>query len=54
MDRVSSAHLVETKIHCIKYLGDNLSARHYDSELNEMYANVTVLNRCTQLSRALT
>lgn len=54
MDRVSSAHLVKTKIDFIKYLEDNLSARRYDRQLNEMYAGVTVLNRCTQLSRALT
>ena len=37
--------LVETKMHCIKLLGDKLSARSFDSQVNEIHARVTVLNR---------
>ena len=41
--------LVETKMHCIKLLGDKLSARSFDSQVNEIHARVTVLNRFTEL-----
>ena len=37
--------LVETKMHCIKLLGDKLSARSFDSQVNEIHARVAVLNR---------
>ncbi len=30
--------LVETKMHCIKLLGDKLSARNFQSQVNEMHA----------------
>ena len=46
--------LVETKMHCIKLLGDKLSARSFDSQVNEIHARVTVLNRFTELGRPLT
>ncbi|WP_180128713.1 MULTISPECIES: IS5 family transposase [unclassified Acinetobacter] len=46
--------LVETKIHCIKLLGDKLSARSFDSQVNEIHARVAVLNRFTELGRPLT
>ncbi|WP_270405977.1 transposase, partial [Acinetobacter guillouiae] len=32
--------LVETKMHCIKLLGDKLSARSFDSQVNEIHARV--------------
>ena len=46
--------LVETKMHCIKLLGDKLSARRFDSQVNEIHARVTVLNRFIELGRPLT
>ncbi|EEY97724.1 hypothetical protein HMPREF0016_00807 [Acinetobacter johnsonii SH046] len=46
--------MVETKMHCIKLLGDKLSARRFDSQVNEIHARVTVLNRFIELGRPLT
>jgi len=43
--------LVETKMHCIKLLGDRLSARNFQSQVNEMHARVAVLNKFTELGR---
>ncbi|MFI9459562.1 IS5/IS1182 family transposase, partial [Acinetobacter sp. NPDC052428] len=43
-----------TKMHCIKLLGDKLSARSFDSQVNEIHARVAVLNRFTELGRPLT
>ena len=39
--------LVETKMHCIKLLGDKLCARNFESQVNEIHARVAVLNRFT-------
>ena len=46
--------LVETKMHCIKLLGDKLMARSFPSQVNEIHARVAVLNRFTELGRPLT
>ena len=46
--------LVETKMHCIKLLGDKLMARSFSSQVNEIHARVAVLNRFTELGRPLT
>ena len=46
--------LVETKMHCIKLLRDKLSARSFDSQVNEIHARVAVFNRFTELGRPLT
>ena len=46
--------LVETKMRCIKLLGNKLSTRSFDSQVNELYARVAVLNRFTELGRPLT
>lgn len=43
--------LVETKMHCIKLLGDKLSARNFDSQVNEIHARVAMLNKFTELGR---
>ena len=43
--------LVETKMHCIKLLGDKLSARSFDSQVNEIHARIAVLNKFTELGR---
>ncbi len=46
--------LVETKMHCIKLLGDKLMARSFPSQVNEIHARVAVLNRFTELGRPVT
>ena len=43
--------LVETKMHCIKLLGDKLTARSFPSQVNEIHARVAVLNKFTELGR---
>ncbi len=43
--------LVETKMHCIKLLGDRLSARRFHNQVNEIHARVAVLNKFTELGR---
>ncbi|VXA86992.1 transposase (fragment) [Acinetobacter sp. 8I-beige] len=43
--------LVETKMHCIKLLGDKLMARSFQSQVNEIHARVAILNRFTELGR---
>ena len=43
--------LVKTKLHCIKLLWDKLTARHFPSQVNEIYARVAVLNNFTDLRR---
>ncbi len=36
--------LVETKMHCIKLLSDKLSARNFQSQVNEVHARIAILN----------
>ena len=43
--------LIETKMHCIKLLGDKLSARNFQSQVNEIHERVAVLNKFTELGR---
>jgi hypothetical protein len=43
--------LVETKMHCIKLLGDKLTARSFSSQVNEIHARIAVLNKFTELGR---
>ena len=43
--------LVETKMHCIKLLGDKISAQNFDSQVNEIHARVAILNKFTELGR---
>ena len=43
--------LVETKMHCIKLLGDKLTTRSFPSQGNEIHARVAVLNKFTELGR---
>ncbi len=54
MEKVAGYHrcsLVETKIYCIKLLGDQLSARSFDSQVNEIHARIAVLNKFIELGR---
>ncbi|MDI9732525.1 IS5/IS1182 family transposase, partial [Acinetobacter baumannii] len=41
--------LLETKMHCIKLLGDELTARSFPRQVNEMHARMAVLNKFTEL-----
>ncbi len=41
--------LAETKMDCIKLLGDKLRARSFPSQVNEIHASVAVLNKFTEL-----
>ena len=43
--------LVETKMHCIKLLGDKLSAKNFNNQVNEIHARVAVLNKFTELGQ---
>ena len=43
--------LIETKMHCIKLLGDKLRARNFQGQVNEIHARVAVLNKFTDLGR---
>ena len=43
--------LVETKMHCIKLLGEKLMARSFPSQVNEIHARVALLNKFTEIGR---
>ena len=54
MEKWSGYHrrsLVETKMHCIKLLGDQLNATHFQSQVNEVHARIAILNKFTELGR---
>lgn len=46
--------LVETKMPCIKLLGDKRNARNFYSQVNEIHAHMAVLNKFTELDRPYT
>ena len=46
---INGDNLVETEMHCIKLLGDKLSTRNFDSQINEINARIAVLNKFTEL-----
>jgi hypothetical protein len=41
--------LVETKMHCVKLLGDGIMAREFDRQVAELQVRAAVLNRFTAL-----
>ncbi|UMM07973.1 IS5 family transposase [Gluconobacter frateurii] len=45
---------VETKMHCIKLLGQRLTARDFDRQITEVHVRIAVLNRFTALGIPLT
>ena len=54
MEKWSGYHrrsLVETKIDCLKLLGDKLSTRHFSSQVNEIHALIAVQNKFKELGR---
>lgn len=44
-------NLIETKMRCIKLLGDKLNAKNFQSQVGEIYARGAVLNKFTELGR---
>lgn len=46
--------LVETKMNCIKRLGERVMARSFESQVNELHIRAAILNRCTELGRPQT
>jgi len=45
---------VETKMHCMKLLGQSLMARHFDRQVAEIQVRIAVLNRYTALGIPVT
>ncbi|MFP2871877.1 IS5 family transposase [Acetobacter tropicalis] len=45
---------VETKMHCIKLLGQRLTARDFDRQITEVHIRVAILNRFTVLGTPIT
>lgn len=43
--------LVETKMHCLKRLGERVMARTFERQVTELHVRVALLNRFTQLGR---
>lgn len=46
--------LVETKMHCLKRLGERLMARTFERQVVEVHVRVALMNRFTQLGRPTT
>ena len=42
---------IETKMYCIKLLSDELSARKFQSQVNEIHVHVAVLNKFKELGQ---
>ncbi len=45
---------VETKMNCVKLLGQRLMSRHFDRQVTEVQIRVAVLNRFTALGIPVT
>ncbi len=43
--------LVETKMHCIKRLGERVMSRTLARQVNELHIRAAILNRFTELGR---
>ena len=46
--------LVETKMNCIKRLGERVMSRTFERQVNELYIRAAILNRFTELGRPQT
>jgi hypothetical protein len=46
--------LVETKMHCIKRLGERVMARTFDRQVVELHVRVELLNRFSKMGRTIT
>ena len=54
MVRLSSAKFGRNQDALHQIIGDKLSTRNFQSQVNEMHARVAVLNKFTELGRPLT
>ena len=52
--RPSPQAYAETKMHCVKLLGQRLSAREFDRQVAEFQVRVAVLNGFTALGTPIT
>ena len=43
--------LVETKMNCIKRLGERVTSRTFERQVNELYIRAAILNRFTEQGR---
>ena len=46
--------LAETKMHCLKRLGERVTARTFERQVVELHVRVALLNRFGQIGRAQT
>ncbi|MDH1607482.1 hypothetical protein N5J23_16875, partial [Comamonas aquatica] len=46
--------LVETKMNCIKRLGERVMARRFERQVNELHIRAAILNLFTELGRPQT
>ena len=46
--------LVETKMNCIKRLGERVMSRTFERQVNELHIRAGILNRFTELGRPQT
>lgn len=53
-DEEDIASRVETKMHCIKLLGQRADSTDFDRQITEVYVRVAILNRSTALGTPLT
>ena len=51
---ITDAALVETKMRCLKLLGERISARTFERQVSEVHICVALLNRFTHLGTAQT
>lgn len=54
MERYRRRSRVETKMHCVKLMGQRLMARGFDREVAEIKVRIPVLNRYTVLGIPVT
>lgn len=45
---------IETKMNCIKRLGERLMSRTFERQVNELHIRAAILNRFTELGRPQT
>ncbi len=54
VDRISPRSRAETKMNCVKLLGQGLMARDFDRQVAELRVRIAVLNRYTALGIPVT
>ena len=54
LERINRRSRVETKMHCIKLLGQSLMARDFERQVAEIQIRIAILNRYTALGIPVT